>query len=251
MASVQKKLGSAAGGGGGSDLGDIYVRSTRFEIISAGTSGTVTLPSNSSVILDDFGGTVDAIVTKVSGGRPLNEHALTAEGHVIATTFDASGNYSFTGTPAAYDVAVVYRVKQLIENYDSDANNIWGVSEVVDAIVRTFGITIDGGGQAITTGVKGDIVVPFDCTIQGWTLFGDTTGSIVIDVWKDSYANFPPTVDDSIAGSEKPTISSSTKGQDLSLTTWTLPVTAGDVLRFNVDSCTSITKATLVIQAVK
>lgn len=114
--------------------------------------------------------------------------------------------------------------------------------------ISTAGITIDGLGAAITTGVKGYVEVPFDGTITGWTLLADQTGSIVIDVWKDTYANFPPTVADTITGSEKPTISSSNKGQDLSLSTWTTSVTAGDVLGFNVDSCTTITRATLVIR---
>jgi hypothetical protein len=79
------------------------------------------------------------------------------------------------------------------------------------------------------------------------------TGSIVIDVWKDTYGNFPPTALDTITGSEKPTISSGVKGQDLGLSTWGSGknVTAGDTIRFHVDSCTAITKATLVLQAVK
>ena len=116
------------------------------------------------------------------------------------------------------------------------------------AHIRTFGITIDGGGSAILSGVKGYIAVPFDGTITGWTLTADQTGSIVIDVWKDTYANYPPDVSDTIAGSEKPTISSDVKGQDLDLTTWTTAVAAGDVIGFNVDSCTDIQLATLVIQ---
>jgi hypothetical protein len=248
MASDYIKIG---GTGLITSLGDLYVRSTRFALISAGTSGTVTLPSNSSVILDDFGGTVDAIITQVSGSKPTLSHALTSLGAVVSTTFDSSGNWVLSAAPAAYNVAIVYRVKQRLSDFDSASADIWGVPVVDDAITRSFGIAIDGGGQAITTGVKGDIVVPFDCTIQGWTLIADQSGSIVIDVWKDTYANYPPTIADTIAGSEKPTISSATKGQDLSLSTWTLAVTAGDIIRFNVDSCTSITRATLVIQAVK
>ena len=33
-----------------------------------------------------------------------------------------------------------------------------------------------------------------------------TSGSIVIDVWKDTYANFPPIVADTITASAKPTL---------------------------------------------
>jgi hypothetical protein len=106
-------------------------------------------------------------------------------------------------------------------------------------------LIIDGGGSAITTGVKGDIEVPFNCTITGWEVLADQTGSIVIDVWKDTYANFPPVVGDSIAGSEKPTLSSADKNQDTSLSTWTTSVSANDILRFNVDSASTVTRVTL------
>lgn len=115
--------------------------------------------------------------------------------------------------------------------------------------IASFGITIDGGGSAITTGVKGYLTIPFDCTISGWDLFADQSGSIVIDVWKDTYANFPPTVADTIAGSEKPTLSSAQKNQDLTLSSWTTSVSAGDTIGFNVDSATTVTRVTLVIRA--
>ena len=114
-----------------------------------------------------------------------------------------------------------------------------------ETVTVAIPIIIDGGGATITTGIKGDIEVPFDCTITQWTALGDQTGSIVVDVWKDTYANYPPTVADTIAGSEKPTISSAVKGQDTSLTTWTTAVTVGDTIRYNVDSVTSIQRVTV------
>jgi hypothetical protein len=107
--------------------------------------------------------------------------------------------------------------------------------------------TIDGGGSAITTGVKGYVRVPFNCVITGWDIVADQSGSIVVDVWKDTYANFPPTVADTIAGSEKPTLSSATKNQDLALSTWTTNLTDGDYLGFNVDSVSTVTRVTVTL----
>jgi hypothetical protein len=114
----------------------------------------------------------------------------------------------------------------------------------------SFGITIDGGGSAITTGVKGFIEIPYSCTIVGWTLLGDQTGSIVIDVWKDAYGNYPPTVADTICGADKPTISAATKGQSTA-SVWNRNVSAGDVIGFNVDSAATITRATLIVKVLK
>ncbi len=104
---------------------------------------------------------------------------------------------------------------------------------------------IDGGGAAIGTGVKGDLEIPFACTITRASLLGDQSGSIVVDIWADTYANFPPTVADTITASAKPTISSATKSQDTTLTGWDTTLDAGSVLRFNVDSCTTTTRCTV------
>lgn len=126
-----------------------------------------------------------------------------------------------------------------------------GVSETCTVIKGTFGITIDGGGTAITTGIKGYVTVPYGMTITGWDILADTSGSIVVDVWKDTYANYPPTVADTIAGSEKPTLSTATKNQDASLSTWTTSVTAGDIIGFNVDSATTVTRVHVIIYGSK
>lgn len=107
---------------------------------------------------------------------------------------------------------------------------------------------IDGGGSAITTGVKGDLVIDFDFTIKAATLLADQTGSIVIDLWKDTYANFPPTNADTITASAKPTLSSATKSQDATLTGWTVNGNAGDILRVNVDSVSTVQRVTLSLK---
>lgn len=117
--------------------------------------------------------------------------------------------------------------------------------------IASVGITIDGGGSAITTGVKGYIEVPYGCTINRATLLADQSGSIVIDVWKDTYANYPPTVADTITASAKPTLSSAAKSQDSTLTGWTTAITAGDVLGFNVDSATTVTRVHLILKVTK
>jgi len=110
---------------------------------------------------------------------------------------------------------------------------------------------IDGGGSAITTGVKGFIEIPFGMQITGVTLLADQSGSIVVDVWKDTYANYPPTDADSITASAVPTISTATKSQDLTLTGWTTNVVAGDIIGFNVDSITTVTRVTLALRGKK
>ena len=142
-----------------------------------------------------------------------------------------------------HDVNVTGRTNGNIIVYNS-GTTLWENR----ANVGSFGITIDGGGSAITTGVKGYVEIPYNGVITSWTLTSDVSGSCVIDVWKDTYANYPPTIADTIAGSEKPTLSSSNKNQDNSLSTWTTNVNAGDIIAFNVDSASTVTRLNLSIK---
>jgi hypothetical protein len=114
-----------------------------------------------------------------------------------------------------------------------------------------FGITIDAGTSIITTGLKNWVTIPYDCTIASWQLLADISGSIVIDLWKDTLANYPPDASDSITASAKPTLSSQTSNSSSTLTGWTTSVSAGDVVAFNVDSVTDIHKITLTIGVLK
>lgn len=114
--------------------------------------------------------------------------------------------------------------------------------------LRSLTVTLDGGGSVITTGVKADVRIPYTGVITGWEIVADVTGSIVIDVWKDTYGAFPPVVGDSIAGSEKPTLASQLTNSDDTLTTWGTAVTAGDWVRINVDSVSAVHRVTLAIQ---
>lgn len=96
-----------------------------------------------------------------------------------------------------------------------------------------------------------DIVVPFDCTITGVTLLADQSGSIVVDVWKDTYANFPPTDADSITSATPPTLSAAASSVDTTLSGWTTALTEGDVLRFHVDSVSAVTRVTLSLSVLR
>ena len=99
-----------------------------------------------------------------------------------------------------------------------------------------------------STGVKYDLEMPFAGSFTAARLFADQTGSIVVDLWKNSYPNLPPTVADSICGSAKPTISSEIKSQNTTLTGWTTAFDVGDVIRVNVDSAATLTRATLALR---
>lgn len=110
---------------------------------------------------------------------------------------------------------------------------------------------IDGGGSAITNGFKGHLEIPFKCEIQRVTLLADAVGDTLLDIWKDTYANFPPTVADTICASAMPELSGERKYQDSTLTDWTKTINAGDILAFNLDGTYTITRLTIVLKVKK
>lgn len=117
----------------------------------------------------------------------------------------------------------------------------------------SLGYVIDGGGVAIATGSKGFIQVPFSCKITGWTILADQSASMVVDIKAQTVATWPATstTTASIAGSDKPTLATKKINKSVALTGWTTAVSEGDLLEFNVDSCATITRATVQLHFVR
>ena len=121
-----------------------------------------------------------------------------------------------------------------------------------DAMLASVTFVIDGGGSTITTGIKGDLEIPFNCTIERVTMLADQSGSIVVDICGEQYSLYPPTDADSLANAgTPPTITTDTDSQDSALTSWTTTITAGDTLRFNVDSITLIQRVSICLKVRK
>jgi hypothetical protein len=117
----------------------------------------------------------------------------------------------------------------------------------------SFGYVIDGGGVEITDGSKGFIQVPFSCKITGWTILADADASMVVDIKSVLPATWPAdsTSTASIAGTDKPTLSSKKIAKSVALTGWTTAVAEGTLIEFVVDSCTTITRATVQLHFVR
>lgn len=116
---------------------------------------------------------------------------------------------------------------------------------------ESISFTLDGNGFALETGIKGDIIIPYDLKITGYTIVANQVGSVVIDLWKDTYANFPPTNADSITAAAPITVTTAEKAQDIVLTGWSKSANSGEIIRINVDSITDIQKATIILNVVK
>jgi hypothetical protein len=153
--------------------------------------------------------------------------------------------YSDTGTTETWSVDGATGNAQFDGTIETSAGRVVGDTSV-------WSVIIDGGGSTITTGVKFDLEVPYNAIITRWDMLPDVSGSMVLDIWQDTYANYPPTVADTLSVSEKPTLTAASKSQDTSLNSgngWA--VTQGNILRFNVTSVSTITRVTLALHVTR
>jgi hypothetical protein len=119
-------------------------------------------------------------------------------------------------------------------------------------VTTTLVTVLDGAGQVLDPASPNTYIpVQFACSIVEATLLANVVGSMVLDIWKDTYGNFPPTVADSITASAKPTLSNAIKTTDTALTGWTTSLVAGDVLAVHIDSVSLISKATLALKVTR
>lgn len=210
-------------------------------------------------IADDSGDEGD-VLTLVGGVPAWAEPTGGGDGTVTSVALAVpESEFSVSGSPVTTAGTLT------ITKDNQNANTVWAGPTSAPAAQPTFralvaadlpnnlrectiNMIIDGLGSTVPTGIAGDLQVDFNCTILSVTSLADISGDLVVDIWKDSYANFPPTGADSICGAAKPTISGANKSQDTTLTGWTTSISAGDVLRFNVDSASTIERVTVALK---
>ncbi len=132
--------------------------------VGSGTTGSVTIPTGSSIVAAQYGSANGIAVTTDAAGRPTDNAAKTSGGSVITVTLTTStGAYTLSGTPSAYPIAIVYQVSCLAK----DAGNVpvasiidWTVvhgtmaNQNADAVAITGG-TINGTSIGATTASTG------------------------------------------------------------------------------------------------
>lgn len=237
-----------------------------------GQDGTSAAAHDSAAVVEDiwdadtWNDAIDAILAShdQDGGHKANAiDAITEIKSTLKTGSDTKLVTGTTGTDgytakwnADGDLVDGYEVldeDDMSSNSDTKLATQQSIKKYVDdeidtAIsgVNTHSLTfvIDGGGDVIETGAKGMLVIPFDCTITKASIVSEISGSIVVDIWVDDSSHLP-TDGDSITASAPLTLSSAYFAYDTTLTGWTKDLNANDLMRFNVDSCSTIERVTI------
>lgn len=251
---------SAAGGDVSSDTATsvdnelVLFKSTTGKLIKRATFTGVLRADSGVVSVDsDVTDIVAAATASAAGKVELATTAETETGTDATRAVTPDGLHDMTTLAGAAwfldedtmssDSAVKTASQQSIKAYVDAAvgvgsGTVFGLEWLID----------EGGVPGLN--VKAYRSVPFACVITGYTLLADQAGDIVLDVWHDTYANYPPTVADTITASAKPTLSAATKSQNLNVSGsgWTnLTLAAHDILAVKVDSAASLQLVTFTL----
>ncbi len=240
--------------------GDVTAGPGCGSVVGAGTGDPTDLTATQAtaildVVVGDTGaGGTKGLVTAPGSGDAAAGKFLKADA-TWAVPPSGSGTVTHTGALTAGQLLKGNASADItVGDLTGDVTTSGGMATTAKTALKTraVGITIDGAGSVITTGVKGFVRVPFAGTIVSVTLLSTDpaamAGSIVVDIWKDILANYPPTVADTITASAKPTLSSANNSEDTTLTGWTTSIAAGDVLGFKVDSVATLTRVSLELK---
>jgi len=138
--------------------------------------------------------------------------------------------------------------------------------------VRLFGASTTPGvmGQitvilgddviALQVGTRVDWRVPFNLRLLDWTVLSTYSGSVQLGIYRDTYANFPPTGSDDITAGEPPLITSGIKAEGtvpygidplFSPTGWERDLDEGETVRFVVVSASGVKQVSLMLRYVR
>ena len=170
-----------------------------------------------------------------SGSAVLSTTDSLTEGSTnLYWTNNRSINAVLTGFSSASGITSSYNIQSAIQKLANSTGTI-----KFDIVTNQTSIPIGIADTYQTIG--------FDCVVTGWCIVSKQTGDVVVDILLCPYSAFPPVAGtNSITGSNKPTLVSSNKNQNLSISpTWTL--TKGYCMAFNIISCVNIQTLSIVL----
>lgn len=212
-----------------------------FASISAAT-GTITIPTGATVLLDQFYSGGDAIVETLINGQPSEQSPVTSGGAVVSvSSFDTSGNYTLSGTPSSYPVALVYILKIKAVDYQNLVTANIMAMESLSFDGGSFNITFDGQGSVVMA--TSNSIVSSSAnggTITSFAINSDVSGSIEIDMLKNGVSMIG-------AGTKLDLIAASSDSGAIS--GWTSNTfNINDKLEWVITSATTITKVWLTVK---
>jgi len=214
-------------------------------------SGAFTVDGGASfgknVVVAGIAGTNGNIVTHDANGKLLDSGILATSLASASTVASISGDLQ-SQINSKQDIITLVAGSN-ISILESPSNTFTINASISGGGYSTFGATVDGGTSVPTSGSLGYWSCPSNGVIKSWDIFGDVSGSCSVDVRRATYASFPTF--SSIAGSEKPALSSQQKNRNTTISTWSTSLVAGDVIEFYLESATTLKRINVVVKYIK
>ena len=206
--------------------------------LTVDSKGRITAAANGT------NGTVTSVALTVPARQTVTGSPVTTSGTLAISDNTQSANLVFGGPSSGSAAAPTFRSLVAADLPASD-------------IVRVVGITIDGGGSVPSTGVKGYIVIPYGCTVTGWTIIADQSGLASVDVNFIAGSGAPPTAPNiptdptNLISASAPVSltgpSQSAAGGSSAVSTWYKTLTQWGTLMFDLTSVTTCTRVTVQV----
>jgi hypothetical protein len=190
-----------------------------------------------------------AAITNARGSNPPNTTlpTLAAQSYPNESTRWVTAT-NLAEVPGASHLLSAGALVIVTEMYGLDGSPYFIFDKAINGM-NELSITIDGGGSAITTSSPtmggATVKVPMACSIVGWTVESDASGSIVVDVLRAN-AGVPSL---SIVGSgNNPTLSGEQYASAAANSSWTSKaLAANDIIGFSVISATTVQRVTVTL----
>lgn len=114
----------------------------------------------------------------------------------------------------------------------------------------SLSMSINGGLNVVSTGVKNVFQPNVAMTILGWNIVAYQTGSILFDLQKATLTSFP-SFSSMVTGGIFPSLGLANKVYSSNVTGWTVAINPGDYLQFVVSGCTGIFQVNINITGTK
>lgn len=215
-------------------------------------SSTIAPPTSVTVVGSVYSGTTQTIIWQINTPYPLTGVETSSYGYrtsidginwgtEIITMGPLFNSPGFTSGNQYAQVRAYYTTPTglgIPTNWTTSSPVAY--VSVVSSVVTTKGISISG---TLSTGVIGSVQIPFNATINNWTIISqdNVSGSIQFDVQTSSYASFTPgSAGTSVVSSAPPVMTSAVKAQSSTLTGWSTSLNKGDYMIFSITSFTSL-----------
>jgi hypothetical protein len=113
-----------------------------------------------------------------------------------------------------------------------------------------FGVSCDGQGGVLSTGVTNYITMGTSGHITGWDIVSPITGNVTFDIWKVSGGVLPTVANTIVTDSTFPLLTGALFSSSTAVSGWVTSFSAGDIFAVNINSATGLTKANLTIRTI-